>query len=187
MPLPRPVRFPASAGSARAALLVALVVAVGLVTWVVLRPPRAPTRPRPVTDVADVVPPPTRLANLGPLSTLSMEPARAFDAKALDHVLRLVGSGVLVAEGDELSPGEIAALPPAEAPGREVETWGTLRELSAEAFASDVNPRWDQLWAFALDGDGGGTVAVILPGESRALDGGKPAPTRLGASLPPLA
>lgn len=187
MPPPRPVCVPASAGSARAALLVALVVALGIVTYVVLRPPRAPSRPRPVADVADVVPPPTRLANLGPLANVSTEPTRAFDTKALEHVLRLVGSGVLVAEGDELSPGEIAALPPAEQPGREVETWGTVRELSAEAFASDVNPRWDQLWAFALDGDGGGSVVVVQPGESRALDGGKPAPTRLGASLPPLA
>lgn len=178
--------MPANAGSVRVALLVALVAALGLGTFLLFRAPRAPARPRPVADVADVVPPPTRLADLGPLASLPVEPARAFDAKALDHVLRLIAGGVLVAEGDELSPGEIAALPPADQPGREVETWGTVRELSAEAFASDVNPRWDQLWAFALDGDGGGTVAVVQPGESRALDGGKPAPTRLGSSLPPL-
>lgn len=186
MPPPCPPRAPASAGSARVALLVALVPALGLLTWLLLRPPPAPARPRPVADVADVVLPPARLADLGPLRSVPVDPSRTFDAKALDHVLRLVAGGLLVTEGDELAPGEIAAIPPAELPGREVETWGTVRELSAEAFASDVNPRWDQLWGFALDGDGGGSVVVVQPGEARALDGGKPAPTRLGSSLPPL-
>lgn len=181
MPPSRP-----SVGSARVALLVALVVALAIVTYAVLRPQPPPPKPRPVADVVDVVPPPAVLSDPGPLAAVPAEPARTFHAKALDHVLRIVGGGTLTAEGDELSPAEIAALPPASLPGRLLESWGTVRELSAEAFATDVNPRWDQLWAFALDGDGGGTVVVIHPGESRALDGGKPAPTRTGSSLPPL-
>lgn|GEM_PF-3365774 len=174
-------------GSARAALLAALVVALGVATYAVMRPRPPAPRPRPVGDVVDVVLPPSVLADLGPLRDVAPTPSRTFDAKAFDHVLRAVVGGTLVTEGDELSPAEIAALPPAELPGRLVETWGTVRELSAEAFASGVNPRWDQLWAFALDADGGGgAVVVVRPGESRALDGGKPAPTRIGASLPPL-
>lgn len=173
-------------GSTRVVVLVVVAAGLAVATWAVLRPPTPTPRPVLLPVVSDRTTGPTHVADLGPLADVSAEAAPAFDGRALDHVLRAIGDERIAADGDELSVSEVAALPAAGLPGRLVETWGRVRALASEAFASAVNPRWDQLWAFALDGDDGGTVIVVKPGDSRSIDAGQPAPTRRGALLSPL-
>src|SRR5688500_283453 len=98
------------------------------------------------------------MPDLGPLAALRAAGGggTAFDEKALDHVLFAVVNGALPRwSGEPLSVAAVAALDGSKAPGRLVETEGVVRSLDREKFSSAVNMRWDQLWAFALEGEGG--------------------------------
>jgi hypothetical protein len=182
---PATARRPRSAGSARAALVVALVGGAGVVTYALTRPKSAPPRPRPTSSVAATA----RLAELpelGPLAALRASGGgdAAFDRLALDHVLGAVASGSIPWRAAGAVPVEtVAALEGAEAPGRLVDVEGVVRSLDRERFASPANARWDQLWAFALEGDRGGRVVVVHPGASTDPDDGRPVPVRGGEPI----
>lgn len=133
---------------------------------------KLPTAPAPAPKA-----PETRPLDMGPLAGLQATPAApaAFDAAALDHVLREVAGGKVRREPDRVAtPAEVVAADPREAVGKTFEVTGTVRSLDKEVFKSAANPAYDQLWAFALEGADGKKVVLVQPGLSSNFEGDKP-------------
>lgn len=131
----------------------------------------------------------TRPLDRKPLEYLRTAPAApgAFDQKALDHLMREIASESVRSEPDDRLPlAAVAALDPAQAVGRLVETSGTVRGLDAEVYQSPGAPNVDQLWGFALEGDDGTRVLVVKGGNTSSADGGRPAEATRAGGTPDL-
>jgi hypothetical protein len=126
----------------------------------------APRRPGPRRGALD----------LGPLAGPGGAAAPgAFDAASLDHVIREVAGGKVKREPDAVAtPAAVVAADPREAVGKTFEVTGTVKAIDKEVFKSAGSPLYDQLWAFALEGEDGKRVVVVQPGLSNNFEGDKP-------------
>src|SRR5690606_12110576 len=120
---------------------------------------KLPTAPAPAPKGPD-----TRPLDLGPLAALKVTPAApgAFDAAALDHVIREIAGGKVRREPDLVAtPAQVLEADPREAVGKTYEITGTVRGIDKEVFRSAANPGYDLLWAFALEDAEGRRVILV--------------------------